>query len=118
MRPDQRLFSERSAVFVRPPPGAPSASILKYFQLFREEASALFSFRQTRCLASPGNQSYGVAVVTRIRPRQGLKMEEKLVLSVSVYPELYDMSDKHYHNRDRKAQLWEQVGRMLNISGE
>lgn len=29
-------------------------------------------------------------------------MEEKLVLAVTVYPELYDMSDTNYHYKDRK----------------
>lgn len=45
-----------------------------------------------------------------------LKME-KLVLTVSVYSKLYDMSDRNYHNRDRKAHLWEQIARSLNVSG-
>lgn len=45
-------------------------------------------------------------------------MEEKLVLAVSVYPELYDMAHKNYHNRDRKAKIWEMIGRNLNLSGK
>lgn len=45
-------------------------------------------------------------------------MEEKLVLVVSVYPELYDVSDRSHHNRDRKAHLWKQLGRTPNVAGE
>ncbi len=32
-------------------------------------------------------------------------MEEKLILAISVYPELYNMSDRNYQNREREAHL-------------
>lgn len=44
-------------------------------------------------------------------------MEEKLVLAISVNPELYDMCDKNNHNRE-ESQWWEQIGNTLNMIGE
>lgn len=46
---------------------------------------------------------------SRLRHLGNQEMEEWVVLAVSVYPQLY-MSDRIYHDRDRKAHFWEKTG--------
>lgn len=40
------------------------------------------------------------------------------VLTLAVYTELFEKSDKSYHNKEKKAHLWEHIGLTLMAAGE
>lgn len=43
--------------------------------------------------------------------------EERLILLVSEYSELYDLSHKNYSNLDRKNNCWTEIGKALGQPG-
>lgn len=43
---------------------------------------------------------------------------ERLVVMVSEYDYLYDMTKKLYHNPQLKEATWAQIGRCLGVSGK
>ncbi|KAF5296751.1 hypothetical protein FQR65_LT19796 [Abscondita terminalis] len=45
-------------------------------------------------------------------------MEEKLILIVQSYKELYDPSDGNYHNQTRRQNVWEEIGENMKLTGE
>ncbi|XP_036385990.1 uncharacterized protein LOC118778531 [Megalops cyprinoides] len=45
-------------------------------------------------------------------------MEEKLILAVYEYPELYNSTLPIYRNIDRKANAWRSIGALVGLSGE
>ena len=46
------------------------------------------------------------------------ELVERLIALYEAYPVLYDVKEKDYHNRDKKAQVHEEIASDLQISGE
>jgi hypothetical protein len=44
-------------------------------------------------------------------------MEEKLILEVFNYPELYDPKNKRYHDRHAKENIWQEIGTRISMKG-
>ncbi|XP_034540614.1 transcription factor Adf-1-like [Notolabrus celidotus] len=47
-----------------------------------------------------------------------LKMEERLIVAVCCYPELYDTSSYFYQNRNKKEHAWRNVSEEVGLSEE
>ncbi len=45
-------------------------------------------------------------------------MEQKLVVAVAGYPELYDFTNRNYHNVNKKHQAWRQVSVTIEMPGK
>nr|XP_055044240.1 transcription factor Adf-1-like [Misgurnus anguillicaudatus] len=45
-------------------------------------------------------------------------MEESLVVAVSSYPELYDFTNRNYHNINKKQLAWKKISLAIEISKE
>jgi hypothetical protein len=43
--------------------------------------------------------------------------EERLILKVSEYPTLYDVSSKNYHDIVRKKNIWSEIAEELDSTG-
>lgn len=43
---------------------------------------------------------------------------ERLILLVSEYKELYDMSNKNYSNQLRRDNIWQEIAKSLNENGK
>ncbi|OXA55678.1 uncharacterized protein LOC118435481 [Folsomia candida] len=46
-------------------------------------------------------------------PKSPLDLEEKLILLVQQRPALYDKKDPAYKNRNTRAVMWEEIGKLL-----
>lgn len=44
--------------------------------------------------------------------------EEKLIVCVSEYPELYDLQNEHYMNSTRKSNIWKEIAKELGVQGK
>lgn len=43
---------------------------------------------------------------------------EQLIVEVSEYTELYDMSSKFYSDQNRRDNIWAQIGKKIGVKGE
>ncbi|OXA50828.1 hypothetical protein Fcan01_13953 [Folsomia candida] len=50
-------------------------------------------------------------------PKSPLDLEEKLILLVQQRPALYDKKDPAYKNRNTRAVMWEEIGKLLGKTG-
>lgn len=44
--------------------------------------------------------------------------EEKLIMLVSQYPELYDLQNEHYMNTGRKSNIWKEIAKEIEVKGK
>ena len=50
--------------------------------------------------------------------KMSLINEEKLILLVSQYPEIYDVQHDNYMNSSRKKQLWSEIAEEMGVNGK
>ena len=51
-------------------------------------------------------------------PDQSAKMEEKIIISVSAYPEIFNTTLASYKDRTVKAKAWLKVSQEIGLTGK